>query len=111
MSYPTKVHTRLNSTEFFQHVFSLYPSNVSGILVTALNDIGIDNLFDFLGETYEYYEDLKYKDRVLNKKGQRILRQVYNWLRWETANRPGIDFGQLTTDDCDKYLTSKATEG
>ena len=58
MIYPTKPHTRLNSATFFQHVFTLFPKDVSDPIVTTLDEVGVDTLIDLLAEqpvTFETY--------------------------------------------------------
>ena len=108
MTYPVKAHTQANSAQFFVHIFALFPENVFMPIVSALDEIGIDCLLDFLGEDVEYLlSELQYHDRPLNAKEKRMLKNVHEWLVWESSNRPGIDFGSLRMDDYDHYLSTK----
>ena len=67
MTYPVKAHTQANSAEFFTYVFALFPKEVYQPIVSALNDLGIDCLLDFLAEDTEHLMDeLLFEDRNLN---------------------------------------------
>src|SRR5687768_8531759 len=110
MTYPVKAHTRSNSADFFTHVFALFPEEVYQPIVSALSDLGIDCLLDFLAEDTEYLMDeLIFEDRNLNAKERRMLKNIHEWVIWESSHRPGIDFSTLLVDDYDNYLTSKFT--
>ena len=69
MTYPVKAHTRANSAEFFTHIFALFPEDVYQPIVSALGEIGIDCLLDFLAEDTDYLlENLEFDGRNLNAK-------------------------------------------
>ena len=76
----------------------------------ALEGHGIDCLLDFLAEDVDQLAtDLMVDERHLNFKEKRIMRNVHEWLIWETKNCPSIDFTTLEMDDYDHYLTTKFT--
>ena len=113
MSYPTKHHTQAVSSEYLTHVLALFPEEVHTPIALALHEYGIDTLLDLLAEDVErviaeaYYDDNKY----LRPKEKRVLRQIHEWLIWETKNRPDIDFTTLMMSDLDNYLSNKITKG
>ena len=110
MTYPVTPHTRAISTEFFTHIFALFPEDVYQPIVSALAELGIDCLLDFLAEDTEYLmSELKFEDRPLNAKEKRMLKNIHEWVIWESSHRPGIDFNTLKVEDYDKYLTTKFT--
>ena len=112
MSYPVKAHTRGNSAEFFKHVFAIFPKDTHEPVMEALAEMGIECLLDFLGENVTFLlNNLKYQGRDLNLKEKRTLKNVHEWMIWESSNRPGIDFGTLKMDDYDQYLNTKFLSG
>jgi hypothetical protein len=105
-----EAHTQSNSAEFFTHIFALFPEDVYQPIVIALGDIGIDCLLDFLAEDTDYLLDnLYFEDRDLSTKEKRMLKNIHEWIIWESSTQPGIDFSTLKVEDYDKYLTAKFT--
>ena len=81
MTYPVKVHTQANCAEFFTHIFALFPEDVYKPIATALGEIGIDCLLDFLAEDTDYLiENLEFEDRYLNAKEKRMLKNIHEWI-------------------------------
>ena len=94
MKYPTKIHTRAVSGAYFVHVLALFLFSIHEPIATALVEIEIDFLLDFLAEDInELMDNLTYADTYLNSKEKRMLKNIHDWLIWENMNRPGIDFG------------------
>src|SRR5688572_11259850 len=87
MTYPVKAHTQANSADFFTHVFALFPEEVYQPIVSALSDLGIDCLLDFLAEDTEYLMDeLMFEGRNLNAKERRMLKNIHEWVIWESSH-------------------------
>ena len=49
------------------------------------------------------------KTDIYFAKEKRMLKNIHEWLIWENMNRPSIDFGSLTMEDYDNYLSTKFT--
>jgi len=108
MKYPMKIHTQAVSGSFLVHVLALFPTDIHEPIAVALADIGIDCLLDFLAEDInDLIGELMIEDRSLNPKEKRMVKNIHEWLIWETQNRPGIDFSTLTMNDYDSYLSTK----
>ena len=42
-------------------------------------------------------------------KENKMLKNIHEWLTWESTSRPGNDFRTLNMTDYDEYLTQKFT--
>ena len=108
MSNPMKPHTQGSRGAFFIHVLALFPDDVIESLAKSMAETGIDCLLDFLAEDVQYLmTELTDKERSLNMKEKRILKNIHEWLTWESTNQPGIDSGTLFMTNYDVYLTQK----
>ena len=105
-----KIHTGAVSGSFLIHVMALFPTDIHEPIAVALADIGIDCLLDFLAEDInDLLGELMIGDRFLNPKEKRMLKNIHDWLIWETQNCPDLNFSTLTMDDYDSFLSTKFT--
>lgn len=84
MTYPVKAHTQANSAEFFTHIFALFPEDVYQPIVSALEDIRIDCLLFHAEDTDYLVENLEFEDRNLNARERRMLKNIHEWIIWES---------------------------
>ena len=98
-----KPHTQGNSGAFFIHVLALFPDDVIEPLAGSLTEDGIDCMYSFLAKSVYYLmNELTVKRRNSNIKEKRMLKNIHEWLTWESTNQPGIDFRTMTMTDYDE---------
>ena len=78
----------------------------------GLENAGITNMVEFLGEDQAYYRDLEYTDPVtgahfLTKPETRMVMKIHAWMIWELQTYPNIDLETLTLDDYDEFSLNK----
>ena len=89
MNYPTKPHTRATSAVFFDHLFSLFPTNLTTSIILGLqNKLGTTvTLMDFIAIPPDELEILEYKAdgsiQGLTRQEIRLIRNVQNWVKYE----------------------------